>query len=98
MALRQRLDPVAPPNTTRSPGLGSLLKTAVKEGWLSRDDFMVASNSGAGDEICSLDFFPRLRNHLMHGNINLLPQSTPDIMRLCTDIMNRLFAGAPSQR
>jgi hypothetical protein len=38
MALRQRHQPGAPPNTARSPGLDKLLKLAVKEGWLRRDD------------------------------------------------------------
>lgn len=92
MALRQRRHPAAPPNTTRSPGLDNLLKLAVKEGWLRRDDFMAPSISGSGGTTCSLDILPMLRNHLMHGNVHLLPQSTPEIMRLCADIMNRLFA------
>jgi hypothetical protein len=96
MALRHRLDPAAAPNTTRSPGLDSLLKTALKRGWLRREDFLAPSVSGAGDAMCLLDFIPRSRNHLMHGNIQLLPQGTPDLMRLCADVMNRLFVGAPA--
>jgi hypothetical protein len=39
MALRHRLDPGAPANTTRSPGLHGLLKSAVEHGWLRREDF-----------------------------------------------------------
>jgi hypothetical protein len=31
----------------------------------------------------------------MHGNMQLLPQGTPDMMRLCADVMGRLFADAP---
>jgi hypothetical protein len=93
MALRQRLDPAAPANTTRSPGLDSLLKTAVKRGWLRRDDFLMPSIYRSGDAMCSLDLIPMFRNHLMHGNIHLLPQGTPDVMRLCADVMNKLFAG-----
>lgn len=96
MALRHRLDPAAPPNTTRSPGLDKLLKAAVKDGWLKRDDFMVPSISGTGESTCLLDFIPRSRNHVMHGNIQLLPQGTPDIMRLCADVMNRLFVAEPT--
>jgi hypothetical protein len=95
MALRHRLDPAAPPNTTRSPGLNRLLKTAVKRGWLRREDFLVPSITGSGDAMCTLDLIPVFRNHLMHGNIQLLPQGTPDVMRLCTDIVNRLFVNAP---
>lgn len=96
MALRQRLDPAAPANTTRSPGLDSLLKTAVKRGWLRRDDFLMPSISGSGGAMCSLDLIPMFRNHLMHGNIHHLPQGTPHVMRLCADVMNRLFTDAPN--
>jgi hypothetical protein len=96
MALRHRLDPGAPPNTTRSPGLDRLLKTAVKREWLRREEFLVPSVSGAGGTTCLLDFIPLSRNHLMHGNIQLLPQGTTDIMRLCADVMNRLFSNTPN--
>jgi hypothetical protein len=97
MALRHRLDPGASPNTTRSPGLDRLLKTAVTREWLRREDFLVPSVSWSGDTMCLLDFIPLSRNHLMHGNIQLLPQGTPDVMRLCADVMNRLFANAPNE-
>jgi hypothetical protein len=88
MALRHRLDPPALPNTTRSPGLDKLLKATVKDGWLNRDDFMVPGG------LCLLDFIPRSRNHVMHGNVQLLPQGTPDILRLCADVINRLYVSA----
>jgi hypothetical protein len=91
MALRRRHQPAASPNTTRSPGLDKLLKLAVKERWLRREDFAMPSFSGEGDPACSLDIIPMLRNHLMHGNISLLPQGTPTLLRLCAEVMNRLF-------
>jgi hypothetical protein len=94
MALRRRLDPGTPPNGSRSPGLAKLLKTATEKGWLRREDFLMPSISGAGGEMCSLDLIPALRNHVMHGNIQLLPQGTPDLLRLCADVINRLFAQA----
>jgi hypothetical protein len=94
MALRHRLDPAALPNTTRSLGLAKLLKTATARGWLSRENFQVPSISGAGGTMCSLDLIPLFRNHVMHGNIQLMPQGTPEVLRLCADIMNRLFAAA----
>lgn len=94
MALRHRLDPAAPPNTTRSPGLAKLLKTAITRGWLSEADFQIPSISGAGGTMCSLDLIPLFRNHVMHGNIQLMPQGTPEVLRLCADIMNKLFAVA----
>ncbi len=93
MALRYRHQPDAAPNTTRSPGLDKLLKLAVKEGWLRREDFMIPSISGSGEPTCSLDLLAMHCNHLMHGNVHLFPQGTPEIMLLCAEVMNRLFAG-----
>ena len=36
--------------------------------------------------MCSLDLIPMMRNHVMHGNIQLMPQGTPDLLRLCADV------------
>jgi len=74
MALRRRLDADAKPNTTKSPGLTKLLKTATERSYLLRSDFEVPSMSGTGGTNCQLDYIPISRNHLAHGNINLLPQ------------------------
>lgn len=95
MALRHRLDPGAAANTTRSPGLHKLLKSAVEHGWLRREDFLVPAVPGASEPLCLLDFIAPSRNHVMHGNVQLLPQGTPDMMRLCADVMDKLFADAP---
>jgi hypothetical protein len=92
MSLRYRLDPAAFPNMTRSPGLASLLKTSIEKRWLRRENFLVPAISGAGGSMCSLDLIPMMRNHVMHGNIQLMPQGTPDLLRLCADVMNRVFA------
>jgi hypothetical protein len=97
MALRHRLNPAALPSASRSTGLTKLLKTAIKEGWLRREDFLTPSISGSDDAMCSLDLIPMLRNHVMHGNIRLMPQGTPEVLRLCADVMNRLFAPVPDE-
>jgi hypothetical protein len=91
MALRHRLDPGAPANTTRSPGLRRLIDSAVERGRLRRGDFL-AARGGAGAPLCLLDSIAVSRNHVMHGNIQLLPQGVSDTMRLCARIMNDLFA------
>lgn len=96
MALRHRLDPGAAPNTTRSPGLHKLIKSAVESGWLRREDFLAPPLPGGGEPLCLLDFIAPFRNHVMHGNVQLLPQGTPDMMRLCADVIDRLFASAPA--
>jgi hypothetical protein len=92
MALRHRLDPHVPPNTSRSPGLRKLLKIAIEKQWLRQEDFLIPSISGSSDTMCSLDLIPMMRNHVMHGNIQILPQGTLEALRLCAEVMNRLFA------
>jgi hypothetical protein len=97
MALRHRLDPDAPPNTTRSPGLHQLLKTATVRGLLSRQEFEVPSPSGDGGMWCRLNEIPLGRNNLAHGNINLFPQYALSIVELSADVLNRLFTGTPAR-
>lgn len=92
MALRQRLDPEAKPNTTKSLGLAKLLKVATERGYLQRNDFDMPSISGAGGTSCQLDFIPLARNHLAHGNNNLLPQYALMQIELTARILNKLFA------
>jgi hypothetical protein len=92
MALRQRLNPEAKPNTTKSFGLAKLLKAATERGYLQRNDFDMPSMSGAGGPSCQLDFIPLARNHLAHGNINLLPQYALMQIELTAKILNKLFA------
>jgi hypothetical protein len=92
MALRHRLDPGAAPNTTRSPGLHNLLKSVVEQGWLRREDFLASPAPGGTEPLCLLDFIAPSRNHVMHGNVQLLPQGTPDVLRLCAAIVEKLFA------
>lgn len=89
MALRQQLCPEAQPNATKSPGLGKLIQTAATRGILRREDFAM---TGGGGTICGLDFLRQSRNHLEHGNINLLPQFSLMVLRMCADVINRLFA------
>jgi hypothetical protein len=96
MALRHRLDPGAPADTTRSPGLRRLIDSAVERGYLRREDFLVPPVGGS-EQLCLLDFVAVSRNHVMHGNIQLLPQGVPDTMRLCARIINDLFAAVAAK-
>lgn len=91
MAFRERLDPDAIPNTTRSPGLNKLIKTAIAQGQLKKHDYEVTTFPGSEETMCLLDYLPMLRNHVMHGNIQLFPQGTPEVLRLCAEIINKLF-------
>jgi hypothetical protein len=50
------------------------------------------SSVGTAEPLCLLDSIAVSRNHVMHGNIQLLPQGVSDTMRLCARIMNDLFA------
>jgi hypothetical protein len=74
MGLRHRLNPEAAQNTTRSPGLRKLLDQAAAKGYLVRSDFELSSG---GVDMNQLDFLLMSRNHVMHGNVHLLPQGTP---------------------
>jgi hypothetical protein len=90
LALRRRLDPSSA-NTTKSPGLSRLLKTATESGLLRREDFQMPSPAGSGEMACSLDLLPMLRNHIAHGNIQLLPQATPNNMQLCAEVIEAIY-------
>lgn len=61
---------------------------------IRREDFIMASATN-GDALSLLDFIAPLRNHAMHGNTQLLRRGTPDIMRLCADVIERPFAAGP---
>jgi hypothetical protein len=88
MGLRHRLNPAGLPNAGRSPGLRKLLDQAIAKGLLARSDFDVTS---AGANINQLDFLLMSRNHVMHGNVHLLPQGTPTMLEMCADVLNKLF-------
>ena len=90
MALRSRLDPEAKANTTKSLGLHKLLKTTIDRGFLVRKDFVIPSTPD-GNTRCQLDDIPMGRNHLAHGNINLMPQYALMILNLSAKILNKLF-------
>ncbi|WP_147292587.1 hypothetical protein [Undibacter mobilis] len=89
MGLRHRLDPEAAANSTRSPGLRKLIDRAIIKGLLTRSDF---DRSSGGMNVNLLDFLLMSRNHVMHGNVHLLPQATPDMLAMCADVLNRIFA------
>jgi hypothetical protein len=95
-ALRRRLFPT-PSNESKSPGLSKLLKMATEQGYLLRKEFEMPSSTGMGELACSLDFLPMFRNHVAHGNIHLLPQGSPDLMRLCQEVIDKLFSPVPIQ-
>jgi hypothetical protein len=89
LALRRRLDPS--PANTKSLGLSRLLKTATENGLLRREDVEMPSPAGSGEMACGLDLLPMLRNHIAHGNIQLLPQATPTNMRLCAEVIEAIY-------
>jgi hypothetical protein len=42
-------------------------------------------------KICLLDFIPRLRNELAHGSTKLFPGGSHIMLKLCAEILNKLF-------
>jgi hypothetical protein len=92
MALRRRTHPEESPDTSRSPGLRSLLDAAKENGWLRAADFEMPSISGSDGTMSRLDLLLQFRNHALHGNVHLLPQETPTVLGLCAEVINKLFA------
>jgi hypothetical protein len=66
-------------------GLAALLKCACESGWLNRAEFDVPDMPNL------LDTLRSLRNHIGHGNTHILPQLSIEMMRLCVEILNKLF-------
>jgi hypothetical protein len=92
-ALRQRFHTDGG-DESKKPALGNLLEIAVARGWLMKKDFEGPSMSGSGEPTCFLDLIPRIRNELAHGNMHLIPDGSLTMMRLCADILNKLFPGS----
>lgn len=90
MALRERYRTETPQATDR-PMLANLLHVAQKRKWLIRDEFAVPSISGTSEAACLLDMLPMLRNELAHGSTRLLPVGSLEMMRLCFDVIRKLF-------
>ncbi len=73
-------------------GLGKLLERAVAHRWLVRADFEAPPHYPGGPKICLLDMIAMFRNELAHGSRNLFPNGSLEMLRLCAEILNRLFA------
>jgi hypothetical protein len=72
-------------------GLGKLLKRAVAHRWLVRSDFEVPPAYPGGPKLCFLDVIATIRNELAHGSRNLFPNGSLEMLKLCVEILNRLF-------
>jgi hypothetical protein len=84
MALRDKLPPDERKNAHRL-GLGALLEHAVAHRWLVRSDFE------GPDRVCVLDYIPRFRNELAHGSRSLFPGGSIEMLRVCHEILDKLF-------
>ena len=87
LALREKL----PPDERKKADdkrwrLDTLLKRALAHHWLVRSDFYDSDT-----KICLLDFIPRLRNELAHGSTKLFPGASHIMLKLCAEILNKLF-------
>jgi hypothetical protein len=92
MALRHRFR--EEPDAKDRPLLARLLKIAQEREWLLTKDFAVPSPSGSGEMMCLLDMLPMMRNELAHGSTRLMPVGSLEIIRLCFDVIRRLFPPA----
>ncbi len=67
-------------------GLAALLKCACDNGWLVRSEFDVVGMPNL------LDTISGLRNHIGHGHTHILPQLSKEMLRVCVEILNKVFA------
>ena len=66
-------------------GLQALIKNACDHGWLVRSEW------DAPDAPNLLDMIVLLRNHIGHGQPQLFQQLSVESVRLCMEVLNRLF-------
>jgi hypothetical protein len=90
-ALRERIV-AAGGDVPKLNGLKALYEHAFKHGHLNRDDFDVASPFNPSESISLFEFVRMLRNNLAHGHTHLLPNGSLQMMRLCADILTRLYS------
>ena len=70
-------------------GLAALLTCACENGWLDKSEFEVPNMPNL------IDTLPSLRNHIGHGNMHILPQLSVEMLRLCIEILNKVFEPKP---
>jgi len=55
-------------------------------------EYAYASPFNPSESISLFEFVRMLRNNLAHGHTHLLPDGSPQMMRLCADILTRLYS------
>jgi hypothetical protein len=95
LALRLRAERDAPAPAPDKRTLKPLLDIALQRRWLRREDFEVPSPGGSGKTISVLDMMRELRNDLAHGNMHLFHDGSLEIIRLCAEIVSKLFSDQP---
>jgi hypothetical protein len=77
---RWKNDTTRPPSKHKSlPGLTKLLEYAFEKDWLDGFDRNL------------IEFIPALRNSSAHGEYNLSPIGTLDLVQLCSNLIQHLF-------
>lgn len=71
--------------SSKGNGLKVLLTYACENGWLNKAEFEVARMPNR------LDMVRVARNHLSHGQPQLLLPFSLEMMRLCAEILNTLY-------
>src|SRR5581483_3366972 len=66
-------------------GLAALLKCACENGWLNKSEFDVPNMPNL------LDAISGLRNHIGHGTPHILPSLSQEMLRVCIEILNKLY-------
>jgi hypothetical protein len=93
MALRDRIDH-AGGNSSKVHGMGPLCQMAASLKCFRREDFEIASPFNPAEKLSQFEIIRLLRNRLAHGETHLLPDGSLQTIRLCCEILNKLYADA----
>jgi hypothetical protein len=96
MALRNRIDD-AGGNSSNAHGMGPLYQTAVSLKCFRREDFEVASLFNHAERLSQFEIIRLLRNRLAHGQTHLLPDGSLQMLRLCHEILDKLYPPATAE-
>lgn len=79
---------------TPARGLGELVTTAVKQGWISDAGFRHIDQPQPDNPYCAglIKAIPGLRNEAAHGSNTLTPDCLDHLVK-CADFVNQLFDG-----
>jgi hypothetical protein len=96
-ALRERIT-MAGGDPTPARGLQNLYEIAFKMRCLHRKDFDMPSPFDPTRTTTQFDIIRMLRNNLFHGNTHLVPGGSLEMIRLCAEVITKMYPPAPVEQ